>query len=131
MNANLIDKVLALTRELKYVDQGKNKHFSFLVDKTHIVSIGWNSQHKTHPLSHKYKYRFNAIHSELSCIVRYKKNPKNLRLINTRINRLGQIGFSKPCKNCRAWLSTMNLRDIYYTDLDGNFTKLKQQELYI
>ena len=48
-------------------------------DKNKIVSIGWNNNYRTHPLAKRYGYRFDSIHSEMSAILRYEGNPKDLR----------------------------------------------------
>ena len=72
------------------------RHFSFILDRNRIISIGLNSL-KTHPLNLKYKYvnknnqsisNIVGTHSELSAVIKLgKEDCSKLTLINTRINR--------------------------------------------
>jgi len=125
MSPSLQKQVLRITNDLKDITDCNNRHFSFLVDKSRIVSIGWNTR-KTHPKSLYYNYRFNGTHSELAALLKYRgRNPKNLTLINTRINGLGEIGFSKPCEKCLPWLIIVGFKSIWYTERSGKFVRLE------
>lgn len=126
VNKKLKDKIITLTHDLKHLPDGRNRHFTFIVKRNRILSIGWNST-KTHPRANKYKYRFDAIHSELSAVLKFKGNLSDLRdcvLINSRINSLGIIGYAKPCKFCLDWLGNLNFRKIYYSSHEGKIVKL-------
>jgi len=71
-------------------------HFSFILDKTRLISIGLNSL-KTHPHNLKYNYinknkeKISDIvgtHSELSAVIKLgEEDCSGLTLVNTRINR--------------------------------------------
>src|SRR5687768_2503603 len=98
MNKKLKEKILKKTREMRLVPTGRNKHLTFVTKRNSILSVGWNDT-KTHPKAAEYGYRFDAIHSELSAILRFRGRIFDLKgctLINTRINSLGNIGYSKP-----------------------------------
>lgn len=126
MSPKLQHRILRITRDLRDCCQAQNKHFTFLLDKNRIVSVGWNSL-KTHPRAKKLGYRFDATHSELACLVRYKGEIEDLKwltICNTRINSLNQIGFSKPCPQCLPWILLMNFKSIWYTDFHGRFCSL-------
>jgi tRNA(Arg) A34 adenosine deaminase TadA len=130
MNLRLQTRILNLTRELQYIPDCKSKHFSFIVDKNNILSIGWNDAWKTHPLGKHYGYRFGCIHSELAAILRFKGDKQQLKsctLINTRINGLGIIGISKPCDCCQGLLRKMHFKRVYYTNHQGEFKRYYEQ----
>lgn len=109
----------------------KSRHFSFLIYKNKIVSIGTNNTRKTHPynLKNKYQSRENTdisnlvgTHSELSAVIRYGwENLDNHILINTRINLLGRLANSKPCSGCQNLVSQLRIKEVFYTKDDGTF----------
>jgi deoxycytidylate deaminase len=109
------------------VPTGKNKHFSFLFRRGNLISLGWSDSCKTHPLASKYGYRHETIHSELACILRVRSDLKGCRLVNTRINIRGEIGISKPCKNCQRLLRDFGIVDVWYTNYFGEFERMKNE----
>lgn len=115
-------KILKITHDLQEIPLGKSKHFSFLVDKNKIVSIGWNRT-KTHTLAHKMGYTWKYIHSELDCIIKFPYKPEDLSgyiMFNTRIDRNQQIKIAKPCRFCQRTLNHFGIKTIY-TNNEGEF----------
>lgn len=104
------------------------KHFSYILEKNTILSIGRNNPDKTHPLAYRFNHRFNCIHSELSAIVNFDyphKRLHNCKIINIRITESGRIAMSRPCINCQTMLSAFGLKDVVYSNRDGNFERLR------
>lgn len=109
------------------------RHFSFILDKNKIISIGLNSL-KTHPKNLKYNYvnKLNqnisdivGTHSELSAVIKLgKEDCRGLSLINTRINRNNLLDFSAPCSGCCDMIKQLNFDNIYYSNSNGKFDKL-------
>ena len=93
------------------------KHVSVIVRKNDIVSVGTNN-FRTHPLAKKYGYRFDEVHSELDALLRYRGPKDNLKLINFRYNRFGDMRMSKPCCNCLPWCLAI-FDEIWYTTNSG------------
>ena len=94
------------------------KHVSIIVRKNEIVSVGTNN-FRTHPLAKKYGYFFDEVHSELDALLRYNRGSKdNLKLINFRFNRFGDMRMSKPCCKCLPWCVAM-FDNIWYSTNDG------------
>lgn len=102
-------------------------HFSVLMDGKKIVSLGNNSERKTHPLACKYGARFSAIHSELDCILHFPYMPQLLKeftLVNLRFLRNGRVAIAKPCVSCQQLLQDFGISEVYYTNYYGTFSKL-------
>jgi deoxycytidylate deaminase len=131
------DRYVELTHALK--DNCHNfkcrcKHFSFIVKKNKILSIGINNPKKTHPRNIRYKYtgRFNndistyvGVHSELSAVLKYGlEDCTGHILINTRVNAAGEIANSKPCNGCQNLIYQLNFKKVYYTNDAGSFEQL-------
>lgn len=120
-------KFVKLARQLiNYADH--NRHFSFLVIRNKILSVGWSLSDTTHPLAKRYNYRFSSIHSELKAIVNLQYTPdiiSKCSLINIRILADGSLSMAKPCRRCKKLLQDFGITNIYYTNWEGDFEKLR------
>jgi len=109
------------------------RHFSFILDKNKIISIGLNSL-KTHPKNLKYNYvnKLNenisdivGTHSELSAVIKLgEEDCSGLTLVNTRINRNDELDFSAPCSGCCDMIQQLNFKNVYFSNNKGKFDKL-------
>ena len=109
------------------------RHFSFILDRNRIISIGWNSL-KTHPLNLKYNYvnklkenisNIVGTHSELNAVIRLgEEDCSGLTLINTRINRNNELDYSAPCHGCIDMINQLNFKNIYYSNSLGKFERM-------
>ena len=93
------------------------KHVSIIVRKNEVVSMGTNN-FRTHPKAKKYGYFFDEVHSELDALLRYKGPKDNLKLINFRFNRFGDMRMSRPCCKCLPWCIAV-FDDMWYSTDDG------------
>lgn len=119
----MFDKLIEMAYELKDLPQGNFRHFTFIVRKNKVLSMGWNKGFKTHPSAKKLGYKFSGIHSELDAFqnltYQYKQLIHKCNIVNIRINNFGQIRLSKPCRHCEPWLKALNARNIYYSTNEG------------
>lgn len=129
------DKIIEVSYALinKHNADLRCRHFSFILDKTRIISIGLNSL-KTHPLNLKYNYvnknkeKISDIvgtHSELSAVIKLgEEDCSGLTLVNTRINRNNKLDFSAPCNGCSDMIKQLNFKEVWYSNANGVFNKL-------
>ena len=115
----VMSRILQLTQNMKNIPKGRARHFSFLVCKNTILSIGWNDYNKTHTLAKKFGYYNGNIHSELACIVSCQRDLKNCIMVNTRIGHNNEYLMSKPCKHCQRLLLWYNIDNILYSTIEG------------
>jgi deoxycytidylate deaminase len=124
----MIDQLVSLARcHIDKPDSGQ-RHFSFILNKRHIVSMGWNRGFQTHPLAARYGHRFNSIHAELDAIRRaviYPKDFRNCTMINIRIKRDGSLGLARPCRACQKMLRDFQFKKILYSNNEGSFISCK------
>ncbi len=116
----IFNKAAKIAIKLKSVPKARKIHFSFLFKKNNIISIGWNSYEKTHPLAKKFGHKSDNIHSELACILNMKRTIiTDLRMVNIRLNNKGEFRYSFPCKNCQKMLAYYGVNDIIYSTNEG------------
>ena len=110
------------------------QHFSFILYKNRVISIGNNSK-KTHPSNLKNRKTSlrtgedfsdqKHICSEFSAINKLKNmtniDTKKCILVNLRYNRNGEIALSKPCMSCENLLKYFSFKRVIWTDNDGNY----------
>lgn len=114
-------RLIAIAKELRHIPQSNHKHFSFLLNKRKIISIGWNNGWKSHPIANKYGHRFNSIHSELSCIINCNTSIDRLTMVNIRIMSDGTLGRAFPCECCTKMLIDYGFENIVCSDYKGRF----------
>src|SRR5690348_10342880 len=122
------DKLIKLSFAMINIPNSRRaKHFSFILIRNKIVSMGWNMGFKTHPIAHKMGHRYDSIHSELHSINKFPYPTAILakcKLFNVRVNKKGKVRLSKPCLKCQKLLSTFNFREVWYTLDGGEFKQL-------
>ena len=117
MTEKIMNRTLLTALPISLKIPRPKKHVSIIVRKNEIVAVGTN-HFRTHPLAKKYGYRFDEVHSELDALLRYKGEKDNLKLINYRFNRFGDMRMSKPCRYCLPWCDIV-FDDIWYSTNDG------------
>ena len=101
-------------------------HFAFLIKSKIIEKIGINKK-RTHPETSKHPYHegYVEIHAELDCLLKTSKEDlRNYKMLVLRIDRNGKLNISKPCHGCQSVLSQFNLKEIWYSDKDGNIIQM-------
>lgn len=103
----------------------RQKHFSFIIRKSKILSIGWNSG-QPHPKAFELKYKYGCVHSELSAILKGRANDYcGCEMLNIRVNIFDEIGHSKPCNTCQNVLKMFGFSKCWYSTPESfNFIKL-------
>jgi len=134
---NVVNKFNKLI-EISYAlyDKSSDKrcqHFSFILFKNRIISIGQNSV-KTHPINIRNSVvgrdgsdlrHIKTTCSELAALIKLK-NTTNIRykkcvMVNVRIDRNKKINYSHPCAFCQSLLAYFNLKQVFFTNSFGKF----------
>ena len=109
-------------------------HFAGCFDGTKMICFTQNNPIKTHAGAYRIGENFNLpkykefpyYHSESHLVSKlldkYNTIDPNWSVVVMRINRKGLILGSKPCENCNKLLSSVGLKDIYYSTDCGNFS---------
>jgi len=94
-----------------------------------VLSMGFNSYTKTHPLQSKYANKLNIhhkvyLHAELSALLKSKEKPNSLLV--ARINRHGQLTTSKPCLVCQLAMREAGVKQVFYVNEKSELILLKE-----
>jgi len=114
-------RLVGICKELVSLPKSNHKHFSFLLNKKKIVSVGWNNGWKSHPIANKYGHRFDSIHSELACIINCNTDITKLVLVNIRIMADNTLGRAFPCENCIDMLKDFGFNKVICSDYKNRF----------
>lgn len=121
LSTKLINRIRAITYDLQHLPQGRHKHFSFIVKRNTIISVGWNKGFQTHPIAARFGHRFQSIHSELDAILNFPYGIGELHrynFINVRLTKVG-LGMSLPCKHCEKMLSYFGVDRVIFSNYEG------------
>ena len=102
---------------------GPSRNFkvgAILFDKRHRILNAKHNSYKTHPFLTRWtKYPF--LHAESSCILGYGlDNTDGLSLLVVRIRRDLRLSMARPCVTCSQLASLANIKNIYYSDWNGD-----------
>lgn len=106
---------------------GRCWHMSIILNKSRIISIGFNNYFKTHPKIKEYGYHpHSKLHAELAACLRLGLTDcRGLTIVNIRISREMKITNSKFCNGCSNLIKSLNFSEAYHTDNSGNFVEYK------
>ena len=115
----MLNKALQLAIES---EDKKHKFCSIITDKRNrILSIGFNSFQKTHPIQQKFAKKCGCeekmyLHSEVAAIIALDYNAKPYNIYIARTNKSGNKGLlAKPCEICKKIIAKTSIKNIYYT----------------
>jgi hypothetical protein len=104
----------------------RSSHIAFLIKSNTIEKIGTNKR-RTHPEISKHPYHEGhvGIHAELDCLLKMDKEDLSYyKMLVLRIDRNESLTMSKPCSGCQSLLSQFNLKEIWYSDKNGNIIQM-------
>jgi len=113
---------------LEHHNANRCRHFSFILHKGRIISIGLNSA-KTHPLnlrnrkiSRKTGEDYSSQKqtcSELNAILKLKRltniDTRRCVLVNLRYDRNDCLALAKPCTSCQSLLRYHNFKSVIWS----------------
>lgn len=71
-------------------------------------------------------YNHGNIHAEVHALNKlWGDHRKDVRVYSFRFTKSGKWAMAKPCPNCEKYMRDCGVRIVYYTDRDGNLTKMR------
>lgn len=121
----------------KESESGAYKNFKIGAVVTYngsVIGIGHNSC-KTSPVQEEYnKYRNfeqspknnSYIHAEIDALAPLRKKDidwKKVSVYTCRTLKGGKLACARPCPACMAFIKSLGIKNIYFTDEDGDYVK--------
>ena len=106
----------AAKRMAKFSTHPDHQMGACIAYKSRPLGFGFNST-KTHSKSNT-KYR--TIHAELSAILSCTgQDLEGSDIYIYRETKVGNLGLSKPCKDCYKLIKSLGIKNIFYTSENG------------
>jgi hypothetical protein len=105
--------------------ENKSSHVAFLIKSNIIEKIGVNKK-RTHPETMKHPYHDGpvGIHAELDCILKIdKEDLSSYKMLVLRVDKNRKLNMSKPCPGCLSLLGQFSVKEIWYSNSDGQIVK--------
>lgn len=130
-------RIFNIAKEVASFSDFKGPHIgAVVVDGKTIISTGYNS-YKTRPLQHRYNIYRNfenyessipSQHAEigaLSHLIGKEIDWSNVSIFTYRELKNGKRACSRPCVACMSLIKDLGIKNIYFIDENGNYTKEK------
>jgi len=116
-------KMFELAKKVSQKSPSKFKLGCIIVNKSRMITFGFNDMTKTHP---KVPSKWNTLHAELHAII--GTNYEDLKGCTAYIYREtkdGKLANAKPCPMCEEALRLSGIKKVFYTHETGyKFLKL-------
>lgn len=116
----------------QFSDNGKTKLGCVLIYHGNVLTVGWNTKDKEHPLQKElnayrdYNYgsgkRTDSIHAEMMAMIKARNldvNFAKVSLFVVRVKKDGSFGMARPCAACEAMIRRLGIVNVYYTTDSG------------
>lgn len=89
----------------------EHRLIAVIIKGGNVISTGWNYSH---------------IHAEHTAINRaWRSNIKGTTMVVLRLKKSGGLGMAKPCKKCEQKIVAAGIKNVVYTDVNGNFVSMR------
>ena len=97
-----------------------------IFDKKRILSTGYNKAHSTKKKLHpKFRKWETSIHAEAMAILNAKCDLKGKSILIVRMNAGNNLNAITPCEHCMSYLQYVGIKNVYYSDENGNIQLMK------
>lgn len=109
-------KFFDLARTLsKHSEHSTHKHGCVIVNKSRVISVGFNKMKTTTKSTHPYP----TIHAEMDAIFKARTDLRGTTLYVYRGTKDGSPSSSKPCEHCMKVIKEAGIKKIFYSVPDG------------
>lgn len=99
-----------------------------IFNKKITISCGYNDI-RSNSIPKKYKVWQNSVHAEQDAVFNCKNwsKLKNCSILIVKVSKtLNLLSNAKPCDMCLGLLQYVGIKNIYYSDYNGNIVKYKK-----
>lgn len=112
------------SKQAKKSQHRQHKLGAVIVKGGRILSTGYNS------LRPSLELKTETLHAEAAAVLKLLKARRladlsGAEMYVTRFTRGGRVGLACPCSDCRALLTSVGVRRVYYTTDTGDIGELR------
>lgn len=114
---NELIKSLAI-KEAYGAHHTKTRVGAVVYQRSRVLGLGSNFQHKTHPKS---THPFGRIHAELAAIIdamrydRFRNSLIGTSIYVARLKKDGSLGLAKPCRWCQELIHRVGIKEVTWS----------------
>ena len=111
-----------LKKALQEVEKSNHHQFkvaAIIFKGSRILSCGVNGIRSCSKLNKKFQEWENSLHAEQACIINARRDLKGTSMLVIRVNKQGEFRMAKPCGMCAGFLSSVGIKEVYYTTSTG------------
>lgn len=92
-----------------------------------IISYGYNAKRHCGKIHPKYRNYWDSLHAEQDAILNVKDWNKlsGASILVIRVTRQGNLSMAKPCDMCMSIINHVGLKEVYYSNHEGEILKMK------
>ena len=91
-----------------------------------ILGVGNNELRFCSRIPAQYKNYNQSLHAEQAAILDTPRNSlKGSSILVVRITKRGELKMAKPCKMCSTFIDYVEIKNIFYSNWEGEISKAK------
>lgn len=122
-----LKRLVGIAKTMLHLPISSFLHYSFLVDKNKPIAVGVNDVTCAGVRINKcyYFYPLGGVHAEANCLKNFRGSYSRLKMVNIRLNKRGELRYSRPCELCYHILKEQGIKRLYYsTESKFNFERI-------
>ncbi len=116
--------MITLATELAKKVEFNVRHGCVIFKGNRVISTGYNQIRYCNKLDKKYRKWINSLHAEQKAIIFSNDDLRRCSILVVRLNNNNELKNSRPCSKCLGLIKDVGIRNIYYSNNDGQIEKL-------
>lgn len=120
----MISQSTLIKRAIQETKKSSHEAFRFgvvIFNKNKILSTGTNSIRAARNLHPRFFRWPGSVHAEVAAILNAKTNLSGSSMFIIRVNRAGDLMYSRPCKYCLKYIQEVGIKKIIYSISNDEF----------
>jgi len=120
----MISQNTLMKRAIRETKKSSQELFRFgvvIFNKNKILSTGTNSIRAARKLHPRFFRWPGSVHAEVAAILNAKTNLSGSSIFIIRVNKAGDLMYSRPCEHCLRYIKEVGIKKIIYSISNDEF----------
>lgn len=120
----MVSQTTLMKRAIQETKKSSHELFRFgvvIFNKNKILSTGTNSIRAARNLHPRFFRWPGSVHAEVAAILSAKTNLSGSSMFIVRVNKAGNLMYSRPCEHCLKYIIEVGIKKIIYSISDDEF----------